>query len=68
MENGEAMLFINLYNQQLPKGDAIDTGYNVVSNTEEKNIVFNSVQKNCIINSSQRLQRKDGIPISREDL
>ncbi|KAL7253794.1 hypothetical protein ACSBR1_008190 [Camellia fascicularis] len=68
MENGEAMLFIDLSNQQLPEVDAIDTGNNVVSNTEENNIVITSVQQNCIINSSQRLQRKARIPISLDDL
>ncbi|CAL5322925.1 unnamed protein product [Camellia sinensis] len=61
------MVFIDLSDQQLPKVDAIDTGNNVVSNTEENNIVVTFVQQNCIINLSQRLQRKDGIPIISDD-
>ncbi|CAL5435850.1 unnamed protein product [Camellia sinensis] len=67
MENGEQM-DLDLFDQQLPKVDVVDTGNNVVSNAEENNIVVTSVQQNCIINLSQRLQRKAGIPISLEDL
>ncbi|CAL5441001.1 unnamed protein product [Camellia sinensis] len=68
MENGEEMVFLDLSDQQLPKVDAIDTGNNVVSNSEENNIVVTSSHQQCIINSSQRPQRKAGIPISLEDL
>ncbi|CAL5364143.1 unnamed protein product [Camellia sinensis] len=62
------MVFIDLSDQQLPKVDTIDTGNNVVSNTEENNIAVTSVQQNCIINPSQRLQRKAGILIILDDL
>ncbi|GMQ03918.1 hypothetical protein CsSME_00049527 [Camellia sinensis var. sinensis] len=58
MENGEEMVFLDLSDQQLPKVDAIDTGNNVVSNSEENNIVVTSSHQQCIINSSQRPQRK----------
>ncbi|XP_028087087.1 protein NLP6-like [Camellia sinensis] len=68
MEDGEETLFLDLFDQQLPEVDAVDTENNVVSNTEENNFVVTFVQQHCIINSSQRLQRKAGIPISREDL
>ncbi|XP_028091763.1 uncharacterized protein LOC114292056 [Camellia sinensis] len=68
MENGEKMVFLDLSDQQLPEVDAIETGNNFVSNTEDNNSAVTSVQQNCIINSSQRLQRKAGIPISFEDL
>ncbi|CAL5436024.1 unnamed protein product [Camellia sinensis] len=68
MEGGEEILFLDLFDQQLLEVDAVDTENNVVTNTEENNFVVTSVQQHCIINSSQRLQRKDGIPISREDL
>ncbi|CAL5440981.1 unnamed protein product [Camellia sinensis] len=64
MENGEEMVLLDLSNQQLLEVDAVDTGNNVVSNTEENNNVVTSVQQN----SSQRLQRKAGIPISLDDL
>ncbi|THG21965.1 hypothetical protein TEA_005110 [Camellia sinensis var. sinensis] len=67
MENGEQM-DLDLFDQQLPEVDVVDTENNVVSNAEENNIVVTSVQQNCIINLSQRLQRKAGIPISLEDL
>ncbi|XP_028094105.1 protein NLP6-like [Camellia sinensis] len=66
MENGEETVFLDLSYQQLPEVDAIDTGNNIVSNTEENNIVFTSSQQKLIINSSQRLQRKARIPISLE--
>ncbi|CAL5443267.1 unnamed protein product [Camellia sinensis] len=66
MENGEETVFLDLSYQQLPEVDAIDTGNNIVSNTEENNIVFTSSKQKLIINSSQRLQRKAGIPISLE--
>ncbi|CAL5360757.1 unnamed protein product [Camellia sinensis] len=65
-EDGEETVFLDLSYQQLPEVDAIDTGNNIVSNTEENNIVFTSSQQKLIINSSQRLQRKAGIPISLE--
>ncbi|GMQ03933.1 hypothetical protein CsSME_00049538 [Camellia sinensis var. sinensis] len=68
MEDGEETLFLDLFDQQLPEVDVVDTENNVVSNTEENNFVVTFVQQHCIINSSQRLQRKAGIPISREDL
>ncbi|KAL7187910.1 hypothetical protein ACSBR1_037870 [Camellia fascicularis] len=58
------MVLLDLSNQQLLEVDAVDTGNNVVSNTEENNNVVTSVQQN----SSQRLQRKAGIPISLDDL
>ncbi|CAL5359389.1 unnamed protein product [Camellia sinensis] len=68
IENGEEMVWLDLSNQQLPEVDAIDTGNNVVSNTQVNNIVVTSSQQKLIINSSQRLQRKAGIPISLDDL
>ncbi|CAL5436030.1 unnamed protein product [Camellia sinensis] len=68
MENGEEIVWLDLSSQQLPEVDAIDSGNNVVSNTEENNNVVTSTQQNCIINSSQRLQKKARIPFSLEDL